>query len=381
MAYLRQYMNQYQIKVRKYENIRIINEKDINENPFPKRFIELMIKDILSSNPNIGRFKDTFIILDKKEKIVINQSLSFDYYSGFKFELVDTDRGVYMNLALAHKFIRTENILEFMKKSGNLRNRTIQEEIRAHLIDRSFKVSYINKRNYKINDILFDRSPINQTFNYHRKVLTLMKYYEQEYNIKIKDKDQPLILARIENNRGESFNLYFIPELCHLIGIDDENLTDINFMKKLSEYTRLEPNQRVNELNKFIELLEDDTRKEKTNWSSKEKAEYYGVQIKPIKELLFSAYYMNPVRLKDGKGNSISIEKNQDLVKIMPMINWLFFYNAENYYDADFLNKSLRKASEKYHIKMNEPEWVEMKNNSISSDWIENADVYLKEGK
>ena len=111
-----QYMNQYQIKVKKYENIRIISEKDINENPFPKRFIELMIKDILSSNPNIGRFKDTFIILDKKEKIVINQSLSFDYYSGFKFELVDTDQGVYMNLALGHKFIRTENILEFMKK-------------------------------------------------------------------------------------------------------------------------------------------------------------------------------------------------------------------------------------------------------------------------
>ena len=115
-TYLSQYMNQYQIKVRKYENIRIISEKDINENPFPKRFIELMIKDILSSNPNIGRFKDTFIILDKKEKIVINQSLSFDYYSGFKFELVDTDQGVYMNLALGHKFIRTENILEFMKK-------------------------------------------------------------------------------------------------------------------------------------------------------------------------------------------------------------------------------------------------------------------------
>lgn len=41
----------------------------------------------------------------------------------------------------------------------------------------------------------------------------------------------------------------------------------------------------------------------------------------------------------------------------------------------------MQKASEKYHIKMNEPVWVEMKSESSSSDWVNNANYYLKEGK
>ena len=113
---LRQNTNKYVIIVDKYENMRIINEKDINENSSQKQFIELVIKDILSSNPNLERFKDTYIRLDKKEKIVMNQSLSFDYYSGFKFDLVNNELGNFLYLTLAHKLIRNENILEWMER-------------------------------------------------------------------------------------------------------------------------------------------------------------------------------------------------------------------------------------------------------------------------
>ena len=275
--------NQHKIKIKKYENMKIINERDINNNSLPKKFIELMIKDILASNPNIERFKDTYIMLNKKEKIDIDKSLSFDYYSGFKFDLVDTDLGKLVNLSLAHKLICNENILEYMEKFGNLKNRTVQLEIERNLIGRSFKDRYRNNKIYKISDILWDRTPMNQTFNYNSKVITFKNYYEQEYKTIIKNKEQPLILARKENNRRESYNFYCIPELCNLIGIDEENLTDIKFMEKISEYTRLGPNNRVNEMNKFIELLEDNTKNEKTNWSSKEKTELYGIQIKSIK--------------------------------------------------------------------------------------------------
>ena len=49
--------------------------------------------------------------------------------------------------------------------------------------NRSFKVSYA-KRNYRIDDIIFDRSPKTQTFNYEGKTINLIDYYEIAHNIK-----------------------------------------------------------------------------------------------------------------------------------------------------------------------------------------------------
>ena len=64
------------------------------------------------------------------------------------------------------------------------------------------------------------------------------------------------------------------------------------------------------------------------------------------------------------------------------MLNWLFFYvEGNNYDDADLLNKSLKKAAGKYHIKINDPEWVEMPKEARAKDWIEEANKYFGKGK
>ena len=97
-------------------------------------------------------------------------------------------------------------------------------------------------------------------------------------------------------------------------------------MQEVSTYTKMEPTDKVIETNKFIQLLQDTTEDKDTHWSSKKKAEHYGVQINPLKEL-FSAYYMTPTQLKDGQ-NKIVSKNNQkfvNLVKSIPMVNWVFF--------------------------------------------------------
>ena len=364
-------INEYQIKVNKYENEITINEKDINENPIQKHFIELIIKDILLSNPNVERFKDTYIMLNKKEKIDINENSSVNFYPGFRTSFVETDRGKFLNVVLTHKFIRNENILDYLERFGQFNDKSVQEEINAQLIGRSFKVKYA-KKNYQIDEILFDRNPANQDINYDGKTTNLMTYYEKAHQIKIENKVQPLILVRKEDAQGDPLNLYFIPELCNLVGIDDEDVINFNFMKKVSECTKMEPTQKVKETNKFIELFQDSTEDRNTHWSSKKKSEHYGVQINPLKEL-FNAYYMNPAQLKDGKNKKVGKDNKGDvnLVKNIPMINWIFIYNIDNYDDADFLNNSLQQASGKYHIKINnKPKWIEMPRGSKAIDWI-----------
>ena len=377
--------NEYIIEIKKYQNEKIIKEEDIKKDPLSKHFIELIIKDILLANPNVERFKDTYIIKDKGKKIDINKNSSFNFYPGYRISFVETDGGNYLNVVLTHKFIRNETILDYFNKFGKINNKEVQEDINAELIGRSFKVEYA-KKNYRIDEILFDRSPATQTFNYEGKTLNLIQYYEKVYQIKIKNKDQPLILVRKKDAQGNPLNLYFVPELCNLVGIDEDDIVNNKFMKEVSQYTKMEPDEKVAKINDFMNLLlnkdEDNSTPEK--WSSLKKYEYYGINIIPPKEKdLFSAYYMKKTELIDGKNKPVS-QNNRDkvnLVKQFDMVNWLFFYANQYYDDADILNKNLQKASGKYNIKIGNPKWVEMFNDAKVDQWISKANMYFKKEK
>ena len=73
--------------------------------------------------------------------------------------------------------------------------------------------------------------------------------------------------------------LYFIPELCFLAGLEDNEVTDKNLIKQLSFYTKLEPAETINKTNQFLELLKDKEKEEKKpdKLSAYEKSEKYGI--------------------------------------------------------------------------------------------------------
>ena len=382
---------EYKIQIDKYQNQRTIKQEDINKDPLSKQLIELLIKDILLTNPNIERFKDTYIMVDKGEELENKSSSSFTFYPGFRISFVEAERGSFLNVVLNHKFIRNQTILDYLKKFGNINDKLVQEDIRRELAGRSFRVRYskqnYKKKNYRINDILFDRNPTNQHFKIDEtgETVNLIKYYKQAYNIDINNKEQPLILVKKKGPQGKDKNLYFVPELCTLVGLDEEDTVDFKFMKKVSECTKMEPDDKVLKMNKFVDLFLDNTENQLTEekWSSKKKAEHYGIKVIKVEDL-FNAYYMNETKLIDGNDKIVD-KKNKNevnLLKKYDMLNWLFFCDADNNYDdADLLNKSLQKAAKKYNIKINDPEWVEMPGDAKAKDWIKEANKYFGKGK
>ena len=58
------------------------------------------------------------------------------------------------------------------------------------------------------------------------------------------------------------------------------------------------PDQKVNFINNFIQLLQDETENEE-KCCSKKKSELYGINIVPME--LFTAYYMKKTKLIDGE--------------------------------------------------------------------------------
>ena len=368
----------YTIEIKKSEkNERTISQDNIHKDELSKNFIEMIIRDILRANPRLEFYKGLYVINDEKKKID-TKNVSITFYPGFTTSFMETESGNYLNVTIKNKIIQNETIYEYIQQYKNINNKNVQNEIKKNLKNRSFKVSYA-KRNYRIDDILFenDRTPKNQTINYEGKTINLIKYYEIAHKLKIKDKDQPLILVRKTDSQGNPINLHFVPELCFLAGLEDDAVKDGYFMKELARYTKLEPNDRVNKTNEFLKLLSETKKESDEKLSSKEKCELYGIEVKPLNKL-FNAYYMEETNLLGGNKKKVhSNDRTFPILKKKDMTNWLCFYEKSNYNDAENLYNNLSKASGAFGLKIKEPEWIEMPNRSTAQDWTDTADEYF----
>ena len=206
-----------------------------------------------------------------------------------------------LNVTLKNKIIQQNTILDYLNEQ-NYVDKKNHETIENNLKGRSFKVSY-SKRNYKIFDILFNRNPTNQTFNYEGGTVKLIDYYQNTKRLKIKDKDQPIILVKAKGPQDEERNLYFIPELCFLAGLEEHEVKDKYLMKELAQYTKFEPNERIEKINRFLDLLVE-KKKNGNNLSALEKSKKYGIIVVPFKEP-FKAYNMKEPTLSGKNGKII----------------------------------------------------------------------------
>ena len=369
--------HEFNLIIEKCATERTINQEDVNNDPLVKQFLELIIKDILHSNPKLEFYKDVFVLTTDVQSIE-QDNVSINFYPGFTTSFMETDKGNFLNVTLKNKIIQSESILDYLNYNyeGYEKNKDIQNEIKEDLKGRPFKISY-RKGNFRIDDIDFDLSPSNQVINYEGKSRNLVEYYKIHHKLNIKNKQQPLIVVKTKDAQGSTKNNHYIPELCSLAGLEDSDTKNGNFMKELAYYTKLEPNEKVKKINEFIKLLDDDSTDEKHPISAKKKKENYGIEIKPASNL-FDAYYMEETKLLGGKNKTVkTTDRTFPVLDKVDMTNWICFYDKKNYNDAERLSNTLIKASEAYGLKISEPQWQEMPKNSKAKDWISYAEQYF----
>ena len=314
---------EYHIEFNNFENKRIIGQKDIQKDPLSKQFIEMVIRDILHSNPKLDFYKDVFVMTNNK-KTIETKNVSISFYPGFTTSFMETDSGKYLNVTLKNKIIQNDSIYDYLSQSKYTKNKDLQNEIKIDLKGRSFKVCYA-KRNCRIDDVLFNKTPQNTTINYEGRTINLVEYYKIAHNLKIEDQYQPLILVMRKDSQGEPMSLYFVPEFCSLSGLEDDATKDGYFMKELARYTKLEPIDRVKKTNEFLNLLLDKERdpKHPDRLSSKEKCESYGIKVEPVKDL-FDAYYMEETKLIGGNKQEVyPTDRTFPVLKKKDMTNWI----------------------------------------------------------
>jgi aubergine-like protein len=374
---------EYTITIQPKANQRTINQNDLEKDPLTKQFIEILIQDILRANPNLDFYRGLFVLKNQKKVIDSKNNGSVNFYPGYTTSFMETESGNYLNVTLKNKILSTDTVLDFMEYYEYKKKKN-QAQIKKKLIGRSFKVSYA-KKNYIIDDISFDRDPKSHNFMHDGKTKTLEEYYKEKYKINIKDLTQPLIVVKKKDAQGKDFDLYFVPEMCYLAGLDDEFLKDREFMKNLANYTKLDPKFRITKTNEFLKLLVETKNKEIKRdgkvikeLSSKEKSELYGIEISALDQL-HKAYNMKDTELLAGKKKAITAkDKIFDVISKKDMSHWICLYRTSNYNDAEKLYNTLDQASQGYGLSIAEPEWVEMEDNDDEEKWAYKANDYMK---
>ena len=272
-----------------------------------KNFIEKLIKDILLSSKDRVRFGTDRMVLSMDKDNVMKGNDGSTIYKGFFTSAQITENGLYLLVLNMNKYTSGktmyEKIYQIMEE-GRHHNRS-QDEIKQKIEDyieehRTVLTIYGSIRAYRIESIDFEKNPMNTSFNIKTqegmKTVTIYNYYQQQYKQNIKHKDQPLLIAerkvkdkkllKSEEDKNKNEDLiYLVPELVLITGIENEAGSKSRRQDIISK-TKMNPNQRMNEINKIHDLMNDDTPKQfKKNGelistkSSKQLADEWGINL------------------------------------------------------------------------------------------------------
>ncbi len=275
----------------------IFDNEGINQKK--KNFVEKLIKDILLSSKDTIKFGSDRMIIQINKDNVIKGNDNSSIYKGFYTSAQITENGLYLLVLNMNKYISGKTMYDKFKQIRSENSRESENQIREIIEDyieehKTVLTIYGSFRAYRIEKIDFEKTPINTSFNIKTpegtRTLTIYNYYEKQYNVKIQDKNQPLLIAERQVNGkklltdGSNSNndnvIYLVPELVLITGIENDKSGRSRRQDIISK-TKTNPSQRMVEINKIHDLMNSDIPKKYKNYtkSSKELAEDWGINL------------------------------------------------------------------------------------------------------
>lgn len=184
---------------------------------------------------------------------------NLELWPGYATSIRSHKNEVLMCAEISHKFMRKETVMDITAGIMRANPNNWQDTLKREIIGTTVLTEYTNKT-YLIDDIDFRMSPLSTFKTSHaNEETTYEAYYFTKYNIKIQDSKQFLLVSKAKERdlrAGQNELIYLIPELCRATGMTDAMRNNFKLMQDLSNYTRLNPSNRVKALMKFNERIQ-----------------------------------------------------------------------------------------------------------------------------
>ena len=263
---------EYNLKVdKKAETTTIKKDQKTNFSQIQEKIIFMIIREILTTNPNVKVDRDNFY-LENNPKKVEGTGQTYFIHDGYKLSLKQTEVGLCLIVGIKNRIKGDLNVYDALMDEERNYGEDLNERI-ENLIGKRF-VPEGSTKSKLIYDIDKDLTPKNSSTNYGKDIFpNFIEFFQKVFKKKIEHEDQPLILVKVKGPQGEDKLNKYVPEFCWLNGINENDINSFEFMKKLSQETKLEPDEKVKKIDKCIHLFYDKTEKKPNNEKKEDKKE------------------------------------------------------------------------------------------------------------
>ncbi|OMJ81439.1 hypothetical protein SteCoe_18117 [Stentor coeruleus] len=277
--------------------------------------------------------------------------IGLNIWNGYKATINRINTTMTMCLDICSKIINTKNVLDAIGEIQERNTEFRRKKITDFLCNQVVMTSY-NKHFYRVQRIDFDLNP-NSAFETKNGPVSIKDYYLNQYNIKIKDLNQPLIISI---QRAQEIKI--VPELCFLTGVPEFAKRNGNMMRQVRDANKSNPNDRYYAITKHTERMVGEGRKI---------SEIQGFIVDP-KPIGVVAIEFNPVKIQLKNETFDCSDRGFNLkspFKTPVLINFLrICYNNQDYSNASFFEKSLRARMRNSGVNLENIDYFEYSSNS-----------------
>ncbi|XP_037960636.1 protein aubergine-like [Teleopsis dalmanni] len=178
-----------------------------------------------------------------------------EIWPGYITSIRQHERDILLCAEITHKVMRNDTLYTILRQL-TVETKDYQKAFKNEVIG-SIALTDYNNKTYRITDVDFKSSPLS-TFSLKDKQVSFAEYFKSRYNLIITDTSQPMLISKPTNKNirgGQEEFISLIPEFTRATGITDHMRTNVRLMKSMSDYTRLNPEMRIQRLRNFNERL------------------------------------------------------------------------------------------------------------------------------
>lgn len=256
-----------------------------------------------------------------------------EVWPGYVTGVDEFEDGVMLCLDVSHRVLCQQTAYDELKDIYRMDRDDYKKNVVARMLGCVVLTRY-NNQTYRIDDIDFESSP-KDTFIMKDETISYIEYYKRQYNIDIKDPNQPLLVNKIERRvsgktEKEEIRFCLIPEICFLTGLTDKMRTDFKVMRDIATFTRVTPNQRMKAYQTFCENV-------KKTPEARDILKNWGLTLADTSlELSARQFDEETVQFKSkefGVGRAADFNKHvtsNEVLEVVPLKNWLVIHTKKD---------------------------------------------------
>lgn len=284
---------------------------------------------------------------------------------GFQTSILQYEDNVLLEADIAHKILRNDTVLDQLYAIYNSKGQRNFHSEASKLLVGSIVLTRYNNKTYRVDDIEWEMRP-SHTFEKHGgQKITYQQYYFEQYKIEVTDPEQPLLVSKPKKKdirRGQTENIYLLPELCTLTGLSDEARADFGLMRDVAVHTRIGPEGRVKKLMDFMGQLGRDEKvmQELRNWDisfDRQLISIDGRQLPP--EQIFQPAGQ-PLNYKQDEADWSRDMRGKKMIVSVPLNNWLILFTKKDNNNAKDLSQTLSQVGPPMGMRIAPPKMLEL---------------------